>query len=98
MSYSNLIPVKRVKNIVYLLLNNAQMTNPTTLFTKDNLTGAFAGYNNLLPLINKFEKENCGGKIPIKTIKRDLEKIGKDYTGVDGMKKHMESLNRRYGK
>lgn len=98
MSYGNLIPAHRIKNIVFLMFNGAQMVNPTTMFTKDNFNGAFAGYGNLLPLIHKFEQENQGGKIPIKTIRKDLGQLGRPYADKDGMKRHVENLNRKFNK
>lgn len=98
LQYANLIPAHRIRNIVFLLLNGARVKNPVTLFSKGNVQGAFAGYRNLLPLINKFETDNPNGKIPIKSIKSELEKIGKPYEGRQGAEKHLKNLQERYNK
>lgn len=97
LEYGNLVPNNRIFNIVFLLFNNAKMHNPITLFKKEGFDGAFAGHHNLLPLIHKIETERSGGKLPIKTLHRELMIKGRPYEGKQGMKKHLKNLqNRRY--
>lgn len=94
--YSNTIPFNRILNVVYLTLNNCKVNNPQTVFKKEVL-GAFAGINNLLSLIHKFETEKGGGRIPYKKVAENLRKLGKDYQGRAGMEAHLDNLEEMYG-
>ena len=95
--YGTLVPTDRIINIVFLTLNNCRVLNPTTLFTRKGYKGGFAGYRNLLPLIHKIEGDNAGGKIPSKTLAREIRKISDPYKGIEGRKKHVEYVKRTYG-
>ena len=93
--YGNTVPQDRVLNIVFLMLNNCKVTNPTTLFKKEGFNGAFTGIKNLLPLINKFETERNGGRIPYQKFTASLRKLD---LGEEGMKTHIKNIKRRNSK
>ena len=94
--YGNIIPDYRVFNIVYLMFHNARMHNPITLFKKNGFEGGFAGYENLLALINKIENDKQGGQLPIKTLYEDFADKSKKFRGEAGKKQHIKNLKRRF--
>ena len=95
--YGGLVPLNRIVNIVFLMLNDCKVANPKTLFEKKGYLGAFAGPCNLIPLIHKLEGDNLGGKIPVNTLSKGIQKISEPFQSEEGRKKHIEFVKRTYG-
>lgn len=90
--YGNLVRKERILNIIYFTLNDCKVINPITLFKRKELNGAFAGYKNLIPLINKFEVDNEGGRIPYKKFAKSLRKLD---LGEEGKERHIQRMKNK---